>query len=201
MRGKRNLVSTLFAAIVFLVALTGCDNATQAPAGVATATQGSTIGQTATPEARGGEVSPTAIAISTTIPAATVQARSCAKINLNEATGDALMAAIPTFNSRMVREFAEYKPYVSIQQFRREIGKYVDESQVAEYEKYVFVPVDTNNSDVETIKQLPGVDDAVATELTTGQPYVSNETFLQALATRVSSEQLAEAGCYLAANQ
>lgn len=37
----------------------------------------------------------------------------------------------------MVRKFEEYRPYVSIQQFRREIGKYVDEAMVAAYEQYV----------------------------------------------------------------
>ncbi len=55
-------------------------------------------------------------------------------------TGDELLATIPNFGDRMVREFGEYRPYVSIQQFRKEIGKYVDAAQVAEYEKYVYVP-------------------------------------------------------------
>ena len=63
------------------------------------------------------------------------------KVNLNTANGDDFLAAIPGLGNRMVREFQEYRPYVSIQQFRKEIGKYVDDAQVAEYEKYVYVPI------------------------------------------------------------
>src|SRR5215510_881236 len=80
------------------------------------------------------------------------------KLNLNTVTGDELLATIPGFPNRMVREFQEYRPYVSIQQFRREIGKYVGDSQVAEYENYVFVPISINDSDSETLRQIPGLD-------------------------------------------
>jgi len=85
----------------------------------------------------------------------------------------------------MVREFMEYRPYVSVQQFRREIGKYVSAEQVAEYEKYVFVPVDVNASDAETLKQLPDVDDTIAAELIAARPYNSNDSFVAKLATYV----------------
>src|SRR5690349_10714428 len=70
-----------------------------------------------------------------------------AKLNLNTVSGDELLATIPNFPNRMVREFQEYRPYISIQQFRQEIGKYVDDAQVAEYEKYVYVPIAINDSD------------------------------------------------------
>ena len=56
------------------------------------------------------------------------------RINLNDMTREQLLETIPDFGNRMVREFFEYQPYVSIQQFRREIGKYVDDEQVASYE-------------------------------------------------------------------
>lgn len=130
---------------------------------------------------------------------ATVDRASCAKLNLNEASGDAFTAAIPGFSSRMVREFLEYRPYASIQEFRRDLGKYVDAAQVAEYEKYVYVPIDPNASDAETLKQLAGVDDAIATELIGGRPYASNEAFVSALAAQVDEQQLVQAGCYMVA--
>ena len=38
---------------------------------------------------------------------------------------------------KMVHEFEEYQPYGSMAQFRREIGKYVDENEVARLESYV----------------------------------------------------------------
>ena len=109
------------------------------------------------------------------------------------------MSTIPNFSSRMVREFFEYRPYVSIQQFRREIGKYVDEAQVTEWEQYVYVPVDANNADVATLKQLPGVDDTLAASLIAGRPYASDQAFLSALGSSVTAEQASEAACYLAA--
>ena len=120
------------------------------------------------------------------------------KLNLNTVTGDELLNTIPGFGDRMVREFQEYRPYISIQQFRREIGKYVDDAQVADYEQYVYVPVDVNESDAETLKQLPGVDDAIAEELMAARPYDSNDAFLSKLAELVSPEDAAAASGYLA---
>ena len=37
----------------------------------------------------------------------------------------------------MLREFKEYRPYEGLEQFRREIGKYVSEAEVARFEHYV----------------------------------------------------------------
>ncbi|MCB9150074.1 MAG: hypothetical protein H6641_15060 [Caldilineaceae bacterium] len=127
-----------------------------------------------------------------------VAAVAMTKLNLNTVTGDELLNTIPGFGDRMVREFQEYRPYISIQQFRREIGKYVDDAQVADYEQYVYVPVDVNESDAETLKQLPGVDDAIAEELMAARPYDSNDAFLAKLAELVSSEDAAAASGYLA---
>ena len=39
----------------------------------------------------------------------------------------------------MVREFLEYRPYQSMEQFRREIGKYVDDDEVSRYERYMTI--------------------------------------------------------------
>jgi hypothetical protein len=39
----------------------------------------------------------------------------------------------------MLREFKEYRPYKAMQQFRREIGKYVDDKEVARLERYVTI--------------------------------------------------------------
>ena len=124
-------------------------------------------------------------------------APSGAKINLNTATMDEFKT-VPEVGDRMAHEFDEYRPYVSIEQFRREIGKYVDADQVAAYEDYVFVPVDPNESDAATVAQLPGVDDAEAETLVGGRPYASDEAFLDALAPLVEADELAEASGYLA---
>ncbi len=117
-------------------------------------------------------------------------------LNLNTATGDQFLT-IPDMSNRMVREFEEYRPYISIQQFRREIGKYVSADQVAAYEQYVYVPISINDSDAETLKQIPGVDDTVANALIAGRPYATNDAFLGALAGHLDASGVALAANYL----
>jgi DNA uptake protein ComE-like DNA-binding protein len=121
-------------------------------------------------------------------------------VNLNTATREQLLT-IPQMNNRMIREFEEYRPYISIQQFRREIGKYVSAEQVAAYEKFIYVPVDVNKADAETLKQIPGVDDAIAAKLIAARPFGSNDDFLKALGAHLSSDGVALAKNYLAAAQ
>ena len=67
-------------------------------------------------------------------------ARLFVPINLNTAT-DAEIQMIPGVGTRMLREFKEYRPYAALAQFHREIGKYVDEKELARLEQYVFAPV------------------------------------------------------------
>ena len=57
-------------------------------------------------------------------------------LNLNTASREEIML-VPGMSRRMAHEFEEYRPYTSIEQFRREIGKYVDEDEVARFEGYV----------------------------------------------------------------
>ena len=59
-------------------------------------------------------------------------------IDLNTASDEEILL-IPGIGRRMLHEFKEYRPYKAIEQFRREIGKYVDKTEVARLEKYVSV--------------------------------------------------------------
>jgi len=59
-------------------------------------------------------------------------------INLNTATDEDILS-IPALGPRMLREFKEYRPYRSIEQFRKEIGKYVGAKEVARLERYVTI--------------------------------------------------------------
>jgi len=124
-------------------------------------------------------------------------ATAAAKLNLNTATADDFLT-VPGVGNRMVREFLEYRPYVSIEQFRREIGKYVSDAEVAAYEQYVFVPVDINAADAATLMQLPGVNETIAADLIAGRPFASTADFLTSLASQVTAEQAAQAEAYLA---
>jgi DNA uptake protein ComE-like DNA-binding protein len=67
-----------------------------------------------------------------------VYARLWTPVDLNTATDDEIML-IPGVGSRMLREFKEYRPYTSMEQWRREIGKYVDDAELARLERYVVL--------------------------------------------------------------
>ncbi len=60
-------------------------------------------------------------------------------INLNTATDEEILM-IPMVGNRMLREFKEYRPYKALAQFHREIGKYVDATELARLEQYVYAP-------------------------------------------------------------
>jgi DNA uptake protein ComE-like DNA-binding protein len=113
-----------------------------------------------------------------------------AKLNLNTATESQLMATIPGFGKKMAHEFDEYRPYRSIQQFRKEMGKYVGPEVIADYEKYVFVPINPNESDAATLQQIPGLDATEAESLIAGRPYASAQAFLAKLADKISASDL-----------
>jgi DNA uptake protein ComE-like DNA-binding protein len=119
------------------------------------------------------------------------------RVNLNTASDEEFAAAIPGLGNRMVREFMEYRPYISIQQFRQEIGKYVDEAQVAAYESYVYVPIAINDSDAETLQQIPGLSADEAQSLIAARPFASAEDFLAKLGGYVSADELEIARGYL----
>ena len=59
-------------------------------------------------------------------------------IDLNTASGEEIQL-IPGVGDRMQHEFEEYRPYTALAQFRREMGKYVDDEEVARLERYVTI--------------------------------------------------------------
>ena len=122
-----------------------------------------------------------------------------AKLNLNTATREEFLAAVPNLGNKMAHEFEEYRPYKSIQQFRKEMAKYVKPEQIAEYERYVFVPINANESDAATLQQIPGLDAGEAQALVAARPFASDEAFLSKLAANVSESELALARTYLTA--
>ena len=189
MNRKRTIdrLRALAVAPLLALVLVACGGATTGTG--ASSTQPAAAASTAAPD--------TSQATATTGAAAAAPAAT--KLNLNEVTEDQLLSTIPDFSNRMVREFFEYRPYVSIQQFRKEIGKYVSAEQVAAYEQYVYVPVSADESDAATLQQLPGVDETIATALIAGRPYGSNQAFLDKLAALVSQADAQQAAGYLAA--
>ena len=71
--------------------------------------------------------------------------RAFVHLNLNTATAEQILL-VPRIARRMTREFEEYRPWVNFAQFDREIGKYVDATEVARLKQYVFIPLNLNTA-------------------------------------------------------
>ena len=103
-------------------------------------------------------------------------ARVFRQIDLNHASREEIML-IPGMTSRMAHEFEEYRPYTSLEQFRREIGKYVDAAEVARLEQFVFVPLKLNAASSEAFMTIPGMTSRMVHEFEEYRPYTSMEQF------------------------
>jgi DNA uptake protein ComE-like DNA-binding protein len=97
---------------------------------------------------------------------------------------------IPGVGDKMAHEFEEYRPYTSILQFKREIGKYVDEQEVARYLDYVFVPVELNTSSEDDIKALPGIGKKMTHEFLEYRPYENLAQFRKEIGKYVDDKEL-----------
>ncbi len=102
------------------------------------------------------------------------------KLNLNTATAEEFKT-IPGVGDRIAREFDEYRPYDSILQFRQEMGKYVDEETIVEYEDHVYIPININESDAATVAQILGLDLTGAEALVSRRPFATEEDFIAAV--------------------
>ena len=110
-------------------------------------------------------------------------------LNLNT-TNEKDFKMIPGVGDRMAHEFEEYRPYKSIEQFKREIGKYVDEIEVSRYLSYIFVPVELNTSSEDNIKDLPGVGNKMAHEFVEYRPYMNLNQFRREIGKYVDDKEL-----------
>jgi DNA uptake protein ComE-like DNA-binding protein len=68
-----------------------------------------------------------------------VYARVWMPIDPNTASDEEILL-IPGVGDRMLHEFEEYRPWQNVEHFRREIGKYVDATELARLESYVRLP-------------------------------------------------------------
>ena len=98
-------------------------------------------------------------------------------VNLNQSPREEILL-IPRAGPKMAHEFDEYKPYTGgYAQFRREIGKYVNEQEVAHLEQYTFIPIDLNTASDSAILSIPGSGPRVLREFKEYRPYKSIEQF------------------------
>ena len=117
-------------------------------------------------------------------------------INLNTASREEILL-VPGMGPRMAHEFEEYRPYKAMAQFRREIGKYVDDDEVARFEQYVFVPIELNTASEDDILSIPGVGKRMLHEFLEYRPYRSLNQFRREIGKYVDDEELARLERYV----
>jgi DNA uptake protein ComE-like DNA-binding protein len=120
-------------------------------------------------------------------------------LNLNTATREQILL-IPNAGTRMVREFLEYRPYKALAQFHREIGKYVDDQELARLEQYVFVPIDLNTASDADILTIPGLGPRMLREFKEYRPYKAMEQFRREIGKYVGKEEVARLERYVFIN-
>ena len=120
-------------------------------------------------------------------------------INLNTASSEEIQL-IPGLGARMLREFLEYRPYKALAVFHREIDKYVDDTELARLEQYVFVPIDLNTASDADILTIPGLGNRMLREFKEYRPYKAMEQFRREIGKYVSKEEVARLERYVAIN-
>lgn len=140
-----------------------------------------------------------ATAISNSLPAeqkSALMRKLFLPVNLNTASEEEL-ELVPGISGKMVHEFEEYRPYSSIEQFRREIGKYVDAEEVARYEQYVFVPMDLNSASSAALATIPGMSAKLVHEFEEYRPYSSMEQFRREIGKYVDKDEVSRLERYV----
>ncbi len=118
-------------------------------------------------------------------------------LNLNTASREELLL-IPGLGPKMAHEFEEYRPYKSFAQFRKEIGKYVNEQEVARLEQFVFIPIDLNKASDEDILTIPGLGRRMLHEFKEYRPYKNIEQFRKEIGKYVNEKEVARLERYVA---
>ncbi len=121
------------------------------------------------------------------------------QINLNTATQEEILL-IPGVGKRMLHEFEEYRPYKTLAQFRKEIGKYVDQKELARLEQYVFVPINLNTASDEDILSIPGMGKRMLREFKEYRPYKNIEQFRKEIGKYVDKKEVARLERYVTLN-
>jgi DNA uptake protein ComE-like DNA-binding protein len=117
-------------------------------------------------------------------------------VNLNSASRDEILL-IPGVGNRMLREFLEYRPYAALAVFHREIDKYVDDTELARLEQYVFVPLDLNKASDADLLTIPGLGNRMLREFKEYRPYDGIERFRREIGKYVSKEEVARLERYV----
>jgi len=125
-----------------------------------------------------------------------VYAKLWLAIDLNAATREELLL-IPGVGKKMAHEFEEYRPYDGLPRFRREIGKYVDATEVARLEQYVYLRLDLNTATAEEFATIPGVGKKMVHEFLEYRPYTDIAQFRREIGKYVDEKEVARLERYV----
>jgi len=117
-------------------------------------------------------------------------------IDLNDVTDEEILL-IPGVGSRMQHEFEEYRPYAGLAEFHREIGKYVDDEELARLAQYVYVRIDLNSASEEDILSIPGVGNRMAHEFEEYRPYQAMAEFEREIGKYVDEDEVTRLARYV----
>lgn len=110
-------------------------------------------------------------------------------INLNTATGAEILL-VPGAGKRMAHEFDEYRPWKSYAQFEKEIGKYVDATEVARLAQYTFIPVNLNTATDDDIMSIPGAGRRMVREFKEYRPWKTEAQFQKEIGKYVDAKEV-----------
>jgi DNA uptake protein ComE-like DNA-binding protein len=117
-------------------------------------------------------------------------------VNLNTGTKEEILL-IPGAGNRMVREFAEYRPWKTWAQFDKEIGKYVGQPETDRLKQYVFIPVNLNTATDEDILSIPGAGARMVREFKEYRPWKTKEQFDKEIGKYVGAKETARLWRYV----
>jgi DNA uptake protein ComE-like DNA-binding protein len=111
-------------------------------------------------------------------------------VNLNTGTPEEILL-IPRAGKRMVREFAEYRPWKTWAQFDKEISKYVGQPETDRLKQYVFIPVRLNTATDADILSIPGAGNRMVREFKEYRPWKTKEQFEKEIGKYVNAKEVA----------
>jgi DNA uptake protein ComE-like DNA-binding protein len=117
-------------------------------------------------------------------------------VNLNTATAEEIML-IPGAGKRMAHEFEEYRPWRNWAQFQKEIGKYVNQQEVARLAQYAFIPINLNTATEADILSIPGAGKRMVHEFQEYRPWKSMAQFDKEIGKYVDQKEVRRLARYV----
>jgi len=129
--------------------------------------------------------------------ATTIYEKAFVHLNLNTCTPEEILL-IPRAR-RMRIEFPEYRPWKTMAQFDKEIGKYVAQTpgELDRLKSYVFIPMSANSGSDADLTTIPMLTPAILKAIKDGRPWSSADQLEAAIAKVTNAKDAARIRRYL----